>query len=228
MLPELGDLFQGLYLPVLFGVPSRPPPCKRIRSHRGRPGVGLETRMSASIASAESQIDGFWAAVRQPLTRVRLCATPWTEARQASLPISNSRSPPKPMSVESVMPSNRLILCRPLLLPPSIFPSIRVFSSKCFTPGGQRIGVSGSASVLAVNVCDCSVAQSCLTLCDLWAAAHRAPLSMGFSRQEHWTWLPCPPPPGDLPDPGIEPTSLALQAGFFSVRTTREAGLTGL
>ena len=55
---------------------------------------------------------------------------PWTAARQASLSITNSRSSPKPMSIESVMPSNHLILCRPLLLLPSIFPSIRVFSNE--------------------------------------------------------------------------------------------------
>ena len=54
--------------------------------------------------------------------------TPWTAARQASLSITNSRSLLKLMSIESVMPSNHLILCCPLLLPPSIFPSIRVFS----------------------------------------------------------------------------------------------------
>ena len=57
-------------------------------------------------------------------------ATPWTTARQASLSITNSRSPPKPMSIESVMPSNHLILCPPLLLLPSIFPSMRVFSNE--------------------------------------------------------------------------------------------------
>ena len=57
-------------------------------------------------------------------------STPWTTAHQASLSITNSRSPPKPMSMESVMPSNHLILCHPLLLPPSIFPSIRVFSNE--------------------------------------------------------------------------------------------------
>ena len=56
-------------------------------------------------------------------------ATPWTAAPQASLPIAISQSFLKLMSIESVMPSNHLILCRPLLLPPSIFPSIRVFSS---------------------------------------------------------------------------------------------------
>ena len=66
----------------------------------------------------------------QSLSCVRLFDTPWTAACQASLSITNSWSPPKPMSIESVMPSNHLILCRPLLLPPSIFPSIRVFPSE--------------------------------------------------------------------------------------------------
>ena len=66
----------------------------------------------------------------QSLSRVRLFATPWTAACQASLSITNSQSPPKPMSIESVMPSNHLILCLPLLLLPSIFPCIRVFSNK--------------------------------------------------------------------------------------------------
>ena len=64
------------------------------------------------------------------LSRVRLSANPWTAARQASLSITNSRSSLKLMSIESVMPSNHLILCRPLLLLPSIFPSIRVFSKE--------------------------------------------------------------------------------------------------
>ena len=66
----------------------------------------------------------------QLLSCVRLFATPWTTASQASLSITNSRSLPKPMSIESVMPSNHLILCHPLLLLPSIFPSIRVFSNE--------------------------------------------------------------------------------------------------
>ena len=57
-------------------------------------------------------------------------ATPWTVAREASLSITNSHNLPKLMSIESVMPSNHLILCHPLLLPPSIFPSIWVFSNK--------------------------------------------------------------------------------------------------
>ena len=66
----------------------------------------------------------------QSPSRVWLFATPWTAARQASLSITNSRSMRKLMSVESVMPSNHLILSHPLLLPPSIFPSIRVFPNK--------------------------------------------------------------------------------------------------
>ena len=66
----------------------------------------------------------------QLLSHVLLFATPWTAALQASLSITNSRSPSKPMSIESVMPSSHLILCRPLLLPLSIFPSIGVFSNE--------------------------------------------------------------------------------------------------
>ena len=65
----------------------------------------------------------------QSLSRVQLLATPWTAARQASLSITNSRSLLKLMSIESVMPSNHLILCHPFPLP-SIFPSIRVFSNE--------------------------------------------------------------------------------------------------
>ena len=66
----------------------------------------------------------------QSLSPVRLFATPWTAGLQASLSITNSQSLFKLMSIEPVMPSNHLILCRPLLLPPSIFPSIRVFSNE--------------------------------------------------------------------------------------------------
>ena len=66
----------------------------------------------------------------QSLSHVWLLAIPWTAAREASLSVTNSWSPPKPMSVESVMPYNHLILSCPLLLLPSIFPSIRVFSNE--------------------------------------------------------------------------------------------------
>ena len=83
-----------------------------------------------------------------------LC-NPLTAAHQASLSITNSQSLLKLMSIKSVMPSNHLILCRPLLLPPSIFPSIRIFSNESFlTSGGQNIGVSASASVLPMNIQD--------------------------------------------------------------------------
>ena len=66
----------------------------------------------------------------QSLSCVQPFATPWTAARQASLSITNSQILLKLMSIESVMPSSHLILCRPLLLPPSIFPSIRIFPSE--------------------------------------------------------------------------------------------------
>ena len=70
----------------------------------------------------------------QSLSLIRLFVTPWTAAHQASLSITNSQSLPKLMSAALVMPSNHLILCRPLLLPPSIFTSIRVFSSESVLP----------------------------------------------------------------------------------------------
>ena len=72
----------------------------------------------------------FWFSSVQSLSRVQLFVAPWATACQASISITNSRSPPKPMSIESVMPSNHLILCCPLLLLPSIFPSIRIFSNE--------------------------------------------------------------------------------------------------
>ena len=97
------------------------------------------------------------------------------------------------MSIKLVMPSNHFILCRPLHLLPSIFPSIRVFSNESYGGGGGL------------------VAKLCPTLVAPWTVAHQAPLSMGFSRQEYWSGLPFPSP-GDLPNPGIEPESSAVQA----------------
>ena len=79
----------------------------------------------------------FFAAVVQSLSRVWLFTTPWTAERQASLSLSLSQSLPKFVSIESVMPSNHLILCHPLLLLLSIFPSIRVFSSKLALQGAK-------------------------------------------------------------------------------------------
>ena len=71
-----------------------------------------------------------WFSSVHSLSRVQLFATSWTAAHQVSLSITNSRSPSKSMCIESVMPANHLILCCPLLLLPSIFPSIRVFSNE--------------------------------------------------------------------------------------------------
>ena len=83
------------------------------------------------------------------LSRVQLFATPLTTVHQGSLSITNSQSLPKLMSIESAMPSNHLILCCPLLLLPSVFPNIRVFSSKlALQIRWPNIGVSASTSVL--------------------------------------------------------------------------------
>ena len=89
----------------------------------------------------------------QSLSHVQLFVTPWITACQASLSITSCQSLPKPMSKPMVMPSNHLIQCGPLLLLPSIFPSIRVFSneSALHIRYSQSIGLSASASVLPMN-----------------------------------------------------------------------------
>ena len=82
-------------------------------------------------------------------------ATPWTAAHKASLSITNSQSPPKPMSIVSVMPSNHLIICHSLLLMPSIFLIIRVFSNEsALRIRWPNIGISASTSVLPMNTQD--------------------------------------------------------------------------
>ena len=85
--------------------------------------------MPCSRGSSQSK-DQTHVSLVQPLSRVRHFVTPWTAAHQASLSIANSRSLLKPMSIVLVMPSNHLILCHPLLLLPSVFPSIRFFFDK--------------------------------------------------------------------------------------------------
>ena len=91
----------------------------------------------------------------QSLSHVSFFVTPWTAALQASLSIKNSGSLLKPMSTESVMPSNHLILHHPLLLPPSIFPISGSFQmSQLFPSGGQNIEVSASTLVLPMNTQD--------------------------------------------------------------------------
>ena len=93
----------------------------------------------------------------QSLSGVRLFAAPWTTAHQASLSITNSWNPCKLMSIDSMMPSNYLIFCPPLLLLPSILPALGSFQmSQLFPSGGQSIRVSASASVLPMNTQDWS------------------------------------------------------------------------
>ena len=85
---------------------------------------------TAFVLSTSEVAFGFWPfCVFSSVAQLTLC-NPRTAARQASLSITNSRSLPKPMSIKSVMPSNHLVLCHPLLLLPSIFPSIKVFSNE--------------------------------------------------------------------------------------------------
>ena len=90
-----------------------------------RVGHGLATIQQQHLSKKDIQFSSV-----QLLNRVQLFVTPWTAVPQASLSITNSQSLLKLMSIESVMPSNHLILCHPLLFPPSIIPSIRVFSNE--------------------------------------------------------------------------------------------------
>ena len=101
----------------IYSLPPEPPSCPSRLSQ--------STDLGSLCHTAGSQFSSV-----QSLSCVWLFATPWTAARQASLSITNSWSLLKLMSMESVMPFNRLILCHPLLLLPSIFPSIRVFSNE--------------------------------------------------------------------------------------------------
>ena len=177
----------------------------------------------------------------QSLSHIWLFETPWTAARQASLSITNSRSPPKPMSIESVMPSNHLILLHPFLLLPSIFPSIRVFSNE------SALSISWF-----LRVHNLGVRQHCF---------HRHVLTGLFNLLEAWkesesvhhlvvsdsaTPWDCSPPGSSVHGilqarilewvaksfsrgsswPGIEPVSLmspALACWFFTISTTWEA-----
>ena len=96
--------------------------------------VTENTVIQNSFTGLES--DDFQFSSVQSLSHVQLFVTPWTASCQASLSITNSRSLLKLTSIESVMPSNHLILCRPLLFLPSIFPRFRVFSSEPVLPIG--------------------------------------------------------------------------------------------
>ena len=123
------------------------------------PNSGIEPRSPTLQADSllSELLEKPWAYFSsvQSLSRVRLFETPWIAALQASLSITNSRSSLKPTSIESVMPSSHLILCRPLLLLSPITPSIRVLpTSQLFAWGGQSTGVSASASFLPKNTQD--------------------------------------------------------------------------
>ena len=118
---------------------------------RGEWGHGVLERNNENVLNLGRST----AAIVQLLSRVPLFATPWTAAHQASLSFTVSRSLFKRMSIESVMPSNHLILCRRLLLPPSIFPSIRGFSNEsvlCIR--WPKYWSLASASVLPMNIQD--------------------------------------------------------------------------
>ena len=135
-----------------------------------------------------------------------------------------SRSLLKFMSIEFSMPSIHLILCHPLLLLPSIFPSIRVFSNElalCIRwpkYWSFTFSISHSNEILPMmpfygDVC---VLVSCVRLfATPWTIAYQAPLSVEFCRQEYWSGLPFPSP-GDLPNPGIKAGSTALQVDSSS------------
>ena len=136
--------------------------------------ANLETQVNSTNSTASPSDETNWKPIWkdvfssvQLLSHVRLFVTLWTAACQASLSITNSRGPPKTMSIESVIPSNHLILCHPLLLLPSIFPIIRVFQmSQLFASGGQSIQASVSASALPKNIKGWfSLGLTCCTPC---------------------------------------------------------------
>ena len=102
--------------------------------------------------------------VVQLLIHVRLFATPWTAAQQASLSITNSLSLLKPMSIESVMPSNHLVLCDPLLLLPSVFPSISIFDFNCCLHNGLPQGTCPSVPNVKLKTL-CSVGRETFRPC---------------------------------------------------------------
>ena len=137
VLPTVSSWEQGnRRVPVLLGENG----CGLICAEAGRMGgdqarARTQLRSWVPAASSPSQLPPSMPICQfssvQSLSRVRLFANPWTTAHQASsLSITNARNLPKLMSIESVMPSNHLILCRPLLLLPSIFPGVRVFSNE--------------------------------------------------------------------------------------------------
>ena len=139
----------SLRLPARAGTESNPPAWLRCLIHTEGVNTGITLKHICLC---------FYLAIQfrlvQLLSCVWLFATPWTAARQASLSITNSWSLPKLMSIESVMPSNHLILCRlPFSSCPQSFPASGSFPmSQLFASGGQSFGVSASTSVLPIGL----------------------------------------------------------------------------
>ena len=137
--------------------------------------IRVPLHQHCSTDDARVSVQRFLLSSLQSLSRVRLFATPWTAAHQASLSITNSQSLFKLMPIESVMPSNHFILCHPLPLLPPIFPSIRVFSSESVLyirwPKSCRFSFSicpysEYSGLISLGLC-CGgglVAELCLTL----------------------------------------------------------------
>ena len=124
----------------------------KVKNGPGRKGWRMEGRSEHMPEYGSHSCFSVFGSV-QLLSRVRLFVTPWTTACQASLSIANYRSPLKPMSIKSVMPSNHLILCCPLLF--TSFPASGSFPmSQLFASGGRSIGVSASTSVFPMNTQD--------------------------------------------------------------------------
>ena len=124
--------------------------CQSLSGSKGR-DMNIQNTGIFRVIKLLCMILQWWISSVQSLSHVWLFATPWTTACQASLSITNSQSPPKPMSIKLVMPSNHLILCCPL--PPALnFPQHQgLLMSQLLASGGQSIGVSASTSVFLMN-----------------------------------------------------------------------------
>ena len=143
MFPRPGSARVGWW-PVLLGLYLCPVPPQHPTSH---------PIPWYSKADPRPQVSSSVDIVVQSLGPVQLFLTPWSTARQASLSFTISWSLLKLMSTKLVMPSNHLILCHPLLLLPSVFSSVRVFSNElAVRTSGQIIGASALASVFPVNI----------------------------------------------------------------------------
>ena len=139
----------------------------------------------------------------QSLSHFWLFATPWIAVHRASLSITNSRSSLKLTSIESVMPSSHLILCRPLLLLPPIPPSIRIFPmSQLFTWSGQSTGISALASFLPKNTQDQSPLEWTGWISFQFSSVHSVMSDSLWPHESQHARPPCP-----SPTPGVHSNS---------------------